>query len=281
MGKYYEDQFFIDDYFANGTSSTESCSERGSQSSRSNSQSSESASESVSNGNRRGRSGNANASSDGNRRGRSGNANASSDSSSDSSADPNDDSSSNRSNNRNSNNGNSNNRNSNNGKDGKEGRGGKDKPKPPKPPYFNSEYARLVNIGAGQTSISDGAPLIFTDVVDNNGEFIKFKPNTGTIILQDNGIYLAIYESQVYSTEPKACNHSLGLHLDLDGNHIEGSGTLARVGANEKAELVSHAIITTSKGEPNILQLLNQSGKNINAFGANLTLLKIGEIRDK
>ena len=276
MGKYYEDQFFIDDYFTNGTSSTESCSERGSQSSRSNSQSSESDSESVSNGNRRGRSGNANASSDGNRRGRSGNANASSDSSSDSSADPNDDSSSNRSNNRNSNNGNSN-----NGKDGKEGRGGKDKPKPPKPPYFNSEYARLVNIGAGQTSISDGAPLIFTDVVDNNGQFIKFKPNTGTIILQDNGIYLAIYESQVYSTEPKACNHSLGLHLDLDGNHIEGSGTLARVGANEKAELVSHAIITTSKGEPNILQLLNQSGKNINAFGANLTLLKIGEIRDK
>lgn len=270
MGKYYEDQFCIDDYFASGTSNSESCSGRVYSNSRNNSQlSSESARTAVSNGNGRGRSGNSNGNAAGN-------------------ADPNA-AAGNRNNGNNNNNGNDNNNNCNNGNgkgNGSEdsagkGKDGKDKPKPPKPPYFNSDFARFVNIGDEQISVSDGAPLIFTDVVDNRGEFIKFKSNTGSIILQDNGIYLAIYESQVYSTEPTACNHSLGLHLDLDGNHIDGSGTLARVGANEKAELVSHAIITTSKGAPNILQLLNQSGKNINAFGANLTLLKIGEIRDK
>lgn len=253
MGKYYEDQFCMDDYFSNGNSNAESRSGRGSQNSRTNSQS-----ESASG---RGRSGSNSANSG------SSASNASANSNSGSNSDT-------------SGRGGRDGKGGKDGKDGKEGKG-KDGKGRPRPPYFNSEYARLVNSATEQTSISDGAPLVFSEITDNNGDFIKFKPNTGSIILEENGIYLAIYESQVYSTEPTACNHSLGLYLDLDGNPIRGSGTVARVGANQKAELVSHAIITTSEGCPNILQLLNQSDKNINSFGANLTLLKIGEIRER
>ena len=156
---------------------------------------------------------------------------------------------------------------------------GRKPPKPPKPPYHTIDHVRLVNSNAEQTNIGDEASLSFTDVVINSSDFVNFAPNTGNILLKDNGVYFVIYESQIYSTCPQDKIHTLGLHLTLDGIHIEGSGTTVRVGGNQKAELSSHAIITTTKGSPNVLSLLNSSGKIVNAFGANLTIIKLAEMK--
>jgi len=152
-------------------------------------------------------------------------------------------------------------------------------PKPPKPPYHTIDHIRLVNSSDEQTNIGDESSLSFTDVVINSSDFVNFAPNTGNILLKDNGVYFVIYESQIYSTCPQDKIHTLGLHLTLDGIHIEGSGTTVRVGGNQKAELSSHAIITTTKGSPNVLSLLNSSSKIVNAFGANLTIIKLAEMK--
>lgn len=154
-------------------------------------------------------------------------------------------------------------------------------PKPPKPPYHTIDHIRLINSSDGQQNIGDEASLLFTDIVINSSDFINFAPNTGNILLKDNGVYFVIYESQIYSTYPQDKIHTLGLHLTLDGVHIEGSGTSVRVGEYQKAELSSHAIITTTKGSPNVLNLLNSSNKVVNAFGANLTIIKLAEIKSE
>ncbi|AGX43723.1 hypothetical protein [Clostridium saccharobutylicum] len=145
--------------------------------------------------------------------------------------------------------------------------------------YPNLEYARLVNLSPEQTNIPNGGSLVFTDILLNCGGIVTFTPNTGNIKLEEGGVYFVIYESEVYSTEATTANHTLGLILELDNDPVLGSGTTVVVGAMQRAELVSHAIIVAQRGNPNLLRLINQSGRNVNAFGANISIIKIAELR--
>lgn len=141
-------------------------------------------------------------------------------------------------------------------------------------PYPNLDYARLVNNNPapGQSGIGPREPLIFTDLLVNKGNIVRFTPNTANIILKDCGVYFVIYESQLLGTTTGTAS----LYLELDGTAVPGTGSTVSATSSQKVELVSHAIITAQKNKPNLLRLINSEG-TVSATGANISIIKIAE----
>ncbi|MBJ8025702.1 hypothetical protein JDS90_30005, partial [Bacillus cereus] len=127
-------------------------------------------------------------------------------------------------------------------------------------PTINS--ALIVQTAHEETTAN--ASISFDTTVNINGTGIAHLPNSTDIIISDPGNYLVMYYI-VGSTDP---TNSLSMYLQLNGNHVPGSGFFIR--GTDTGSVTGQCLIPITV-VPSTLQMLTEYATTLNGNGIGLT----------